>query len=186
MLARSTVIPHGANSRLFGKIDRSTAREELGIGPSQHVILAVGRLVEKKGFEYLIRAMGELSDPTGHAYIVGDGPLGPELRAMASELTPERVTLLGELDRASLARWYAAADVMVIPSVRGSGNVDSGPVVLMEAMASGCAIVATPVGMSPDIIHRVSGHLVPRPRPGCDRRSDQGSYQKPHTGPRLG
>jgi glycosyltransferase involved in cell wall biosynthesis len=158
---KSHVIPHGADGSLFGAVTQDEARKTLGIPPSERVFVAVGRLVPKKGFSDLIVAMSRLDDPTVKLYVVGDGPARARLEGEAASNTPGTVTFLGKKERAEVARWLAASDVVVIPSVPVDGDIDSGPVVLMEAMAAGRPVVSTRVGMAPDIIEDgVNGYLV--------------------------
>lgn len=158
--AKSVVIPHGANSSLFGTITRDDARGQLRIPREARIVFAVGRLVSKKGFDILIEAAKHL-DPGVRVVIAGDGPQRGLLEAQAAA-SGKAIELLGELDRHSLAAWYAAADVVAIPSIPMLRDVDSGPVVLMEALASGTAVVTTPVGMGPDVVSDgENGRIVP-------------------------
>jgi colanic acid/amylovoran biosynthesis glycosyltransferase len=150
-------IPHGADDR-FGDITRSEARERLGLDIDRRVVFAVGRLVEKKGFDVLIGASGDPALSGTAVYIGGSGPEETALRDHAHGTT---VSLLGQLDRNEVALWLAAADVVAIPSRQVGNDVDSGPVVLMEALASGTAVVSTPLGMAPAAIQQgVNGGLV--------------------------
>lgn len=156
--AKSVVIPHGADSELFKQGERSAARMALGIPEDRRVVLGIGRLVRKKGFDLLVDAMDSISDPSVELFIVGDGPERPRLAAMSAG---DRVHLPGRASRSQVATWMAAADVVAIPSVEVAGDVDSGPVVMMEALASGRAVVATPIGMAPDVVdHGVNGYLL--------------------------
>ena len=164
--SKSHVITHGANTNLFQPVDRSRAKTELGIDPDVPVIVAVGRLVSKKGFDRLIRSMSELTDTGAHLYIIGEGPESTTLRSLASQTNADRIHLLGIQRREVTAKWLAASDVVVIPSVRDGQDVDSGPVVLMEAMASGRPVVTTGIGMAPDVIrHDVNGYLIDAAEP---------------------
>jgi glycosyltransferase involved in cell wall biosynthesis len=98
-------------------------------------VLAVGRLVPRKGMGVLIEALAG----TGHALtIAGDGPERPALAALA-EARGVRARFAGALDREPLTALYRAADVLVLPSRFGEGF----PNVVLEAMAHGCPVVAT-------------------------------------------
>ena len=159
---KSRVIPHGADSRLFEGVDRLSARETLGIAQDRRVVLGVGRLVGKKGFSVLLEAMSSIVDPSVELVIVGDGPDRQRLTSAAGD----RVRFPGQASRLEVATWMAAADVVAVPSVEIAGDIDSGPVVLIEAMAAGRAVVATPVGMAPDVIEDdVNGFMVKSTHP---------------------
>lgn len=158
---KSHVIPHGANRVLFRQRDAGEARKELKLGGGQRVILAVGRLVGKKGFSQLIQSMRELDSPDAHLYIIGEGPERAQLQSTMPKELVEQVHLLGAQPRSVVARWMAAADVVVVPSVPDGLDIDSGPVVLVEALASGRPVVSTPVGMAPALIQDgVNGYMV--------------------------
>lgn len=158
---RSFVIPHGGNDSLFGKQSKLEARTRLGIDESARIVLAVGRLVPKKGFSQLIRTL-DLIDLDGvHLYIIGAGPEEAALRRSITAASEHQIHFIGPQRRPELAEWMSASDVLAIPSVAHRGEVDSGPVVLMEAMASGRPVVSTSVGMAEDVIEPgINGFLV--------------------------
>jgi len=132
-------------------------------------LLAVGRLIERKGYEYLIRALPLLSpDLNAHLTLVGEGQERPRLEALCRELdVAERVTWLSGIPDAELARLYGACNVFVHPSiVDRTGDTESVGTVLMEAMSHARPIVATNVGGIPDVIHDgETGVLVPEKNP---------------------
>ena len=120
------------------------------------LVLAVGRLVEKKGFAVLIRACALLRD-RGRSFrcvIVGKGPLESELRDLIETLgLRDRVELSGPLPQEQLLELYPRATVVVAPCVVGSdGNRDGLPTVLIEAMALGIPVVATTVTGIPELV----------------------------------
>ena len=165
---RPRVIPYGVDLDGF-EPSREAARARrraLGIPDETPVILAVGRLVHKKGFEYLIDALGavESSGAAPRLLIVGRGDLAGELEARARGAgVSDRVELVGNVERDELPSYYAMADLCAVPSViDASGNVDGLPNVLLESMASGSAIVASDVAGIPQAIrHEKDGLLVP-------------------------
>jgi len=120
-------------------------------------VLFVGRLVEKKGAAVFLDAVREL--PAADGVVVGSGPLRSALEAAA----PSTVSFVGALGREDLATQYARAAIAVHPSVpAASGDRDGLPVALLEAMSSGCAIVASRVPGIVDVVEDgVSGILVP-------------------------
>lgn len=151
---RTHVLPMGA--------DVAGVREAaVGVVRQPRRVLFVGRMVEKKGATVLLAALRKIGDIDGlQVHVVGDGPLRTQLERQARELP---VTFLGALPRTELAREYAAAAVVVVPSVSAaSGDQDGLPVVLLEAMAAGCAVIASDLaGINEAVQQDVSGVLVP-------------------------
>ncbi len=102
------------------------------------LIIAVGRLVYYKGFEYLIDAMQRVD---GKLLIVGDGPLRQALQKRIDDANlQDKVQLLGEIQNDHLAPYYRAADVFAFPSVARS---EAFGIVQLEAMACGLPVVNT-------------------------------------------
>ena len=133
-------------------------------------MLAVGRLIEKKGFADLVRACSLLHGD-GFSFrcrIVGKGELEAELRALIAELgLEEQVELAGPIPREQLLDVYPRASVVVAPCVIGAdGNRDGLPTVLVEAMALGVPVVATDVTGIPELVENGrTGLLVPQHHP---------------------
>jgi len=149
--ATTVVLPMGADVDVIRPLSAAVTRE-----PGR--ILFVGRLVDKKGVEVLIRALRGLAGGY-EARVVGDGPLRAELERLAAELP---VTFVGTVGREQLAAEYGAAAVAVFPSVRAtSGDQDGLPVAMLEAMSAGCAVVASDLpGISEAVVDGESGLLV--------------------------
>jgi len=137
--ARVHLIPHGVDLNLFQPRPMSPS------GVFQ--ILAVGRLVEKKGFHFLIEAVSRLKFPF-HLRIAGDGPEQERLERMISAYSlADRVTLCGPRTHDQLPEEYARAHVVAVPSiVDRTGDRDGLPNVVLEAMASGRPVVACKAG----------------------------------------
>lgn len=114
---------------------------------SPPVLLAVGRLTEKKGFDTLLRAVRVLVDDRAdfRLRIVGEGPLWPTLQRLANELQlAEIVRFLGPMTEHELEPEYAHATIFVLPCQIGpDGNRDGLPNTLLEAMARGLPVVST-------------------------------------------
>jgi glycosyltransferase involved in cell wall biosynthesis len=156
--ARETpeVIPYGVDAAEFHPEPSAgqALRRTLGLDDEAVVIFAVGRLVKKKGFEYLIDAAARLksADRKFAVVIAGKGDLGSELEHRAED-RDIHIHFVGNVERAALPGYFAMADVVAVPSVRDdAGNVDGLPNVLLEAMASGRAIVASDVAGIPQAI----------------------------------
>ena len=149
---RTTVVPYGVDTNRFAPNPtlRATFRAERAIGDDDPLVVAAGRLVRKKGFEYLIDAVALLRErwPTLTLLLVGGGDLEAELRARAeSKGVGDAVTFPGALTQDQVASALAAADVVAVPSVRDdAGNVDGLPNIVLEGLASGTPVVATPAG----------------------------------------
>lgn len=110
-------------------------------------VLAVGRLVEKKGFDVLIEAAGDLAragGPPVRVRIAGGGEEEARLRRLVDSLPPgASVELLGDTPNDRVMELMGEADLFVIPCrVAASGDRDGIPVVLMEAMARGRCVVS--------------------------------------------
>jgi glycosyltransferase involved in cell wall biosynthesis len=146
--SRIETVPYGVDAARFrpDASVRLARRAELGVGSTTPVVVAAGRLVSKKGFEYLIDAMAAV--PGAVLAIAGEGSLDPELRERTRAAgVAERVRFLGNQTQDRVGEYLAAADAVVVPSVRDdSGNVDGLPNVVMEALASGTPLVATTAG----------------------------------------
>jgi glycosyltransferase involved in cell wall biosynthesis len=121
------------------------------------LLLAVGRLVEKKGFDQLIAACALLKQRGAHfrCVIVGeDGSAGPALRAQIDWLNiADRVQLHGAVTQDRLREIYRGATAFVLPCrVMEDGDRDGFPNVLAEAMAMGVPVVSTPISGIPEMI----------------------------------
>ena len=149
------LVPHGVDLDRFRPVERSTHQ------PLR--VLAVGRLVQKKGFDVLIDALAAAR----HDFtlrIVGDGPERDALGSrIAAHALGDRVVFAGACTHADLPAEYSAADVVVVPSVvDADGDRDGLPNVVLEAMASGLPVVATDIGaIGRAVIDRGTGLVVP-------------------------
>jgi len=136
---------------------REQVREENGWG-QRYLLLYVGRLTPVKGVDVLIEAVRRISEtrPDIGLLIVGQGPERQALEKRAKGLP--QIFFLGFRDWGDLPRFYAAADLFVLPSRREPWGL-----VVNEAMASGLPVIATQkVGAAQDlIIEGQSGYLVP-------------------------
>ena len=148
------VARHPANRRLLGAPD------------DDFLVVAVGRLARVKGFEYLIEAASRL-DHVALA-IVGDGELRPELERLA-QASSAHIVLTGAMPHERVAQAFAAADVVVVPSiVDNRGRVDATTSTALEALASGRPLIATKVGGIPEVVSDGdNGLLVPPQDPAA-------------------
>jgi len=146
--ARLVTVPYGVNVDRFRPDARVRAAEraELGVGDSDPLVVAAGRLVRKKGFEYAVDAVASL--PRVVLAIAGEGTLEGELRERArAQGVAGRVKFLGNQTQDRVAGLFASADAILVPSVKDdSGNVDGLPNTVLEALASGVPLVTTRAG----------------------------------------
>ena len=133
--------------------------------PGGRHVMAVGRLVEKKGFAYLIEAIARLETvaPIDRLTIVGEGPLRSELKEEVARLELEgRVSLPGAMSPIEVRETLETADLLVMPAViAANGDRDSMPVVVKEAMAMEIPVIATDEVGLPELVDDEVGRLVP-------------------------
>jgi glycosyltransferase involved in cell wall biosynthesis len=145
------VIPNGVDMEKFHHITRAEARATLGL-PQKKTILSAGHLIPRKGFDRLLLAVRDIGTyPPGEdlqVVIVGEGPLRNELERMVTLLgLGGRVRFVGHVPHQNLALWYSAADVFCLFS-----RQEGCPNVVLESLACGTPVVATPVGEVPAIL----------------------------------
>ncbi|MDH3298071.1 MAG: glycosyltransferase family 4 protein [Gemmatimonadota bacterium] len=133
-------------------------------------VVAVGRLVEKKGFEDLIEALGILKQRNLplNCMLIGEGPLEDQIRARIAGLgLGDRVQMAGPCPQREVKARVRSAAVFAAPCVVGAdGNRDGLPTVLLEAMALGTPCVSTDVTGIPEILsHRQTGLMVAQREP---------------------
>lgn len=140
-----SVLRNGVDLQLFTPpAERERLRQQLGVqGPT---LVSAGHLIERKGHHLVIEAMPELTD--WRLLVIGDGPEEKALREQVRQLRLEpRVRFIGRVDQPTLADYYRASDALVLASSReGWANV------LLESMACGTPVVATPVDGTPEVV----------------------------------
>jgi glycosyltransferase involved in cell wall biosynthesis len=148
--AQVEIVYYGIDPTYF----RPAPHQPAASGPVR--ILSVGRLVEKKGYEYLIDACALLAkrEIAFECQIVGDGFLSEALQArIIRHGLHERVTLLGALGQTQILELYQQSDIFALPCVRArDGDQDGLPNVLIEAMACELPVVTTPLTGIPDLV----------------------------------
>lgn len=153
---RTTVIRNGVNSDKFYYLPKSECREKLGLDENDFIILGVGALVYRKGFDVVIKALAKFkqSNSIGNIKFVvvgakgAEGDYQQELNdlVMKNELQ-SHVQFAGAVPNSDLIYWYNAVDVFCLSS-RGEGS----PNVLTEALACGTPAISTAVGSAPEIM----------------------------------
>jgi glycosyltransferase involved in cell wall biosynthesis len=149
---------------LHGEHLQRQARASLGI-KNAHLLLNVKRLHPLAGQRYLIEAMNEIIrlQPDTRLVICGTGPALPELQVVARSSGVERhVTFAGMIDNTAIARYCAAADLFVLPSL-----LEALPTVAVEALASGTPVLSSdnPGGLELNDVFGTDVQIVPREQP---------------------
>jgi len=147
-LEKIVTVHHGVDVNRYVPVERASTAEPY--------IISVGRLVEQKGFDRLLRACRRLVE-SGESFrceIIGDGPLRDRLGGLITEYgLGDRVALVGRLHQEDLRRRYAAADMFVLFCVPASDDDRDGiPNVLIEAMATELPVVSTDFSGVPEIV----------------------------------
>ena len=174
--ARIDVVHPGVDLELFAPGDQAQSRERLGVSPDAKVLLFVGRIQPLKAPDVLLRAAAEMvsRDHTLRSrllVVIAGGPSGSGLERPTALLDLARELGISDLvrfepptDRATLAHWYRAADLTVVPSYSESFGL-----VAIESQACGTPVVASAVGgLRTSVDDGASGVLV--------RGHDAGDY----------
>ena len=154
------IIPFGVDTNIFKP--NPVPREK-----KLFQILSVGYLIERKGFEYLIKSVNEVLKIHDNVKlkIVGTGPLENQIKNLIKELKLEKnVEIICNISDEKLLELYNSSDIFVLPSIVDSqGNTEGLGVVLLEAMACKLPVIGSNIGGIPDIVHdRINGILVPQ------------------------
>ncbi len=144
--------PEQKISVIYNGVDTDEFRPLRGKEQNERIMLiSVGRLIHRKGYEYLIRALR--NQDNFHLNLIGDGNLRGALEGLSKECNSP-VTFLGKVDQAQVRRHLQESDIFVLPSLN-EGMSNS----ILEAMACGLPVISTDVGGSVELI-RENGHIV--------------------------
>jgi phosphatidylinositol alpha-1,6-mannosyltransferase len=136
-------------------------RAAIGVGAGQKLILSVGRLMRRKGFDSVIRALPMLREQgiDAHYAVIGIGEDHEYLEGLAAELgLTDRVHLLGHVSYEDLPRWYCASDLFAMPNRDIGGDTEGFGLVYLEAAAAGRPVVAgTAGGTGSAVVDGVTG-----------------------------
>ncbi len=154
---RVIVVPNGVDTNRFRPINRGKAidwfEQKFCELDDDLNIIYVGRLSEEKGIVYLIESLKHLDE--GKLFLAGKGPQEMLLRKIAEKFEG-RVVFLGKVRHDDLPLIHNAMDVFVLPSIGMEGFSNS----MLEALACGLPVVATPVGAAPEVIKPEMGIIV--------------------------
>lgn len=165
-------VHNGVDSSRFQYENRSESRKRLQLPDHQRIILGIGFMTPRKGFDRIVKALPEINRRFGetHLFIIGptgefaQGDCSRDLDQLAVKLgVRDKLTFVGEVENHDLPRWYNAVDCFCLSS-RSEGC----PNVFLEALACGCPCVATDVGSVPDIMNSSMGMVVPNSSEGVE------------------
>jgi teichuronic acid biosynthesis glycosyltransferase TuaC len=144
------VIGNGVDIGRFEPLDRDAARRRLRLPENGRAIVSVGNLVPEKGLQFLISAIVEVKRDYSdlRLYVVGKGHLRRDLEELARKSgVAESVIFVGAQPNEELRLWFSAADLSCLVSSR-----EGWPNVILESLACGTPVLATPVGGVPEIL----------------------------------
>ena len=146
------VIPDAVDLETFTPVQRDAYPEKVRV-------LTIGRLIPRKGFQFLIRALPQIIEKAVHNFeieIVGDGPYHGELLKLAENLgVASHICFAGSVPYPKLPQKYRDADLLILPSL-----AEGMPLVVLEAMGTGLPIVASRVqGIDELVAEGVNGAL---------------------------
>lgn len=161
--SKFSLVYHGVNLKDFQQVPNRDASSV----PENPIILSVGRLVEKKGFQDLLQALyivKERGEPF-HCTIYGDGPLCEQLERWIEEHgMAGEVRLMGDCTQQELMSIYQKATLFVLTPVQTEdGDRDGIPNVLLEAMAVGLPVITTAVAGIPELVENNQNGLIYQP-----------------------
>jgi len=153
LLRPARVIPHWAREEFRIAASRQEARQALGWPVDQLTFFTVRQHGLRYGLDVAIRSFADLRERPGWMfYVAGDGPMKATLEALTHELQlTERVRFTGILTDEQLALAYRASDVFVLPT----RALECFGLIILEAFASGCPVIATDAGAIPEIMHDI-------------------------------
>ena len=159
-LERMTSVPTGIDLERYRPLDRAAARREVGMD-QRHALGIVATLRDWKGHDYLLDAWARLARrfPDWQLIVIGEGPQRARLEGrVAAEGLASSVRFVGNQDNVPV--WLNSLELFTLPSYGDEGV----PQAIMQAMACGLAVVATPVGAIEEAVQRGRTGLIVPPR----------------------
>jgi glycosyltransferase involved in cell wall biosynthesis len=158
------ILPDVIDTEYFSPLNNGNEVREKYNLHNWNVIFTCGRMVERKGFRYLLEAMPPVAAEFNNTKLIiaGDGPERPALENLSKELGIERhVIFPGFVSAEDLPKFYAACDVFVLPSIVDKyGDTEGSGTILLEAMATGKPVIGSKVGGIPFALRHGGGLLV--------------------------
>ena len=157
----AVVYPTVDEERFRPGLSGDDLRAGIGVAPGQRLILSIGRLQRRKGFDSVIRALPLLQQQgiDAHYVVIGIGEDREYLKRLAAELgVSDRVHLLGHVAYEDLPRWYAACDLFAMPNRDIDGDTEGFGLVFLEAAsAAKPAVAGTAGGTGSAVVDGVTG-----------------------------
>lgn len=177
------VILGGVDTEMFKPLynERSKLRKHFNV-EKMFVMLSLGRLIKRKGFDDTIKALTHLQDIENICLLIaGEGPEKPTLIKIAKALHLEnKVRFLGFVPSNTLLHVYNVADTFVAPFKILGRDMEGFPLVVQEAQACGIPVISTHTGSLPELIkNNVSGILVNTASPSEIAEKIRILYQHP-------
>ncbi len=163
-LEKVSIVPNGVDLEMFRpSLDVSDIRRRLGF-KEERILFFTGRLVPYKGLDYLLAAFSRLCETRDDIRLVvlGNGPLMSDLRRQVQMFDLEgAVRFIGSVSERDLPRFYAASDIVVIPSRSRSEGFS---IAALQGMACGKPVVATRVGGVPFLVRDGKTGIIVEPK----------------------
>jgi glycosyltransferase involved in cell wall biosynthesis len=160
---RTIVVPNGVETSRFRNLpDKADARRQLGLPEDRRLVGFVGALRPWHGVDLALQALALVPD-IAHLVVAGDGPIRPELVALADQLgVTDRVHWLGQVSHADIPTVLAACDVATAP-YPDMADFAFSPLKLYEYLAAGLPVVASAIGQIPDVLGHGAFGMLTRP-----------------------
>ena len=159
-----SLLYHGLDFDRFDEPELSDSTRDGSQSGSKVRLVSVGRAVDKKGYDFLLKALAELPDDLHwHFNHIGGGELLSELKSLADSLgIAHRISWKGALPQTEVLSLYRESDLFILPSrISDNGDRDGLPNVLMEAQSQQLACLSTNISGIPElIVHKETGWLV--------------------------
>ncbi len=158
LVNKITIIPIGIDLKEFKPMDREKIRKKYGLNLHDKIVMYAGRLEKEKNLDFLIRSISLINDVNVKLIIVGEGRQHKHLKELVQNLKLERIYFIGALHPKKIPELLNCADIFAITSL-----YESGPLVIMEALACGIPVVTVNVGRVKEFIqNQYCGKIVER------------------------